>query len=417
MSSGPSRPPPANGPVRVYQADWVCPVVTPPIPQGWVAVRDGRIMALGDAAALPSGPTAHLGAVALVPGLVNAHTHLELATLRGLVPPAGSFTEWVRGLFAVRRPDDRPDTPEAQAAIQAALDEIWASGTAVIGDISNSLAAVSLLGHSPVAGHVFHELIGFRATDGSLVEASRARRSGCATHVDLRVGVAAHAPYSVSPELFRAVRAEADRLHPPITSVHLGESPEELDLLRDGSGPWRAMLEQIGPWRADWRPPGCGPVEYLDRLGVLRPGTLVVHGVQFTDQDLQVLAHRGCTLVTCPRSNVWVGVGVPPIDRFFASGVAVAVGTDSVASVADLNLFAELAAMRVHAPAVSARRLLESATLAGARALGFGADYGSIEPGKRAALLAVALTPAVRDVEEYLVSGIMPPQVSWVSPC
>ncbi len=401
----------------MYQADWVCPVVSPPIPQGWVAVRGGRIVEVGDATTLPSGPAANLGAVAILPGLVNAHTHLELAPLRGRVPPASSFTAWVRSLFALRRPDDRPDTPEAQAAIQTALDEVWHSGTAVVGDISNSLSAVSILAHSPVAGHVFHELLGFGATDDSVVRASRARRSGCATDVDLRVGVAAHAPYSVSPELFRAVRAEADGLDPPITSVHLGESPEELELLRDGSGPWRAMLEQIGAWRADWQPPGCSPVEYLDRLGVLRPGTLVVHGVQFTDRDLETLAHRGCTLVTCPRSNVWVGVGVPPIERFFASGVAVAVGTDSVASVTDLNLFAELAVMREQAPAVSARRLLDSATLTGARALGFDADYGSIEPGKRAALLAVALTPGVRDVEEYLVSGIVPRQVSWVSPC
>jgi aminodeoxyfutalosine deaminase len=402
------------GSLRVYQADWVCPVVAPPLPRGWVAVRDGRIVAVGAADALPAGSVEDLGGAALLPGLVNAHTHLELAPLRGRVPPAASFIEWVRGLFALRTPDDRPDAPEAQAAIEAALEEMRASGTAVVGDISNSLAAVALLDRSPLVGHVFHELLGFQATDGAPVEASRVRRLAMDARSPVRIGVAAHAPYSVSPELFQAVRAEADRLDPRIMSVHLGESPEELQLLRDGSGPWRAMLEQIGAWRPDWRPPGCGPVEYLGRLGVLQPGTLVVHGVQFTDADLHGLAVRGCVLVTCPRSNVWVGVGAPPVQRFYESGVPVAVGTDSVASVADLNLFAELAAMRAHAPGVAARRLLESATLVGARALGFGDEYGSIEAGKRAALLAVSLPGAIEDVEEYLVTGIEPRQVSWV---
>lgn len=399
---------------RVYQASWICPIAAPPIPNGWVAVRGGRIAGVGGAASRPSSRVEDLGAVAVLPGLVNAHTHLELAPLRGLVPPSTAFTAWVRALFAHRRPDDRPDTPDAQAAIQAALDEMWDSGTAVVGDISNSLAAVALLAQSPLAGHVFHELLGFRVTDDAPVAASRTQRMAMATRADVRVGIAAHAPYSVSPELFRAVRAEADRLAPPLWSVHLGESLEELALLREGTGPWRAMLEQIGAWRADWQPPGCGPVEYLDRLGVLQPGTLVVHGVQFTDAELSRLAARGAVLVTCPRSNVWVGVGPPPLARFYASRVPVAMGTDSLASVADLNLFAELVAARTEAPDVPARRLLESATLVGARALGFGDDYGSIETGKRATLLAVALRGRPADVEEYLVRGIAPGQVSWI---
>jgi cytosine/adenosine deaminase-related metal-dependent hydrolase len=120
--------------------------------------------------------------------------------------------------------------------------------------------------------------------------------------------------------------------------------------------------------------------------------------------------------VTCPRSNQWVGVGVPPVERFYASGVSVAVGTDSLASVADLNLFSELKTIRWLAPHVPARRILESATRSGAAALGLDADLGTIEVGKRGDLITVDLPPQVDDVEEYLVAGIAPSAIRWVQP-
>jgi 5-methylthioadenosine/S-adenosylhomocysteine deaminase len=130
---------------------------------------------------------------------------------------------------------------------------------------------------------------------------------------------------------------------------------------------------------------------------------------------LKRLVTLGATLVTCPRGNVRTGAGAPPIEEFFESGVRVAVGTDSLASVPDLNLFSELAEMRRLAPAVPARALLESATINGARALGFEAEFGTIDSGKRDALLAVELEGYVPNVEEYLVSGIDASRISWIS--
>src|SRR5262249_43544046 len=146
--------------------------------------------------------------------------------------------------------------------------------------------------------------------------------------------------------------------------------------------------------------PGVSSVEYLDAAGFLDERVLAVHGVQMTHSDLARLAAHGTTLVACPRSNAHTGARVPPLDAFCASGVRVAVGTDSLASTPDLNVFAELAAMRRIAPGVPAAALLDSATRQGARALGFDADYGSIEPGKAARLLAVAIPSGVTDVEE-----------------
>jgi cytosine/adenosine deaminase-related metal-dependent hydrolase len=351
--------------------------------------------------------------VALLPGLINAHTHLELSWMRQRVPPASAFTDWVKTLFAVRGRPDSAMSAQQIAPIHDAIAELRASGTVAVGDISNSLASVEPMREAKLDGLVFHELLGFTERDGALLDSGYASRMAART-AGARVSLAPHAPYSTSLELFRAIRSAVDELEHPIMSVHLGESPEEVELLEKGTGSWRGILEMIGAWRDDWAVPGCNPVTYLDRHGVIDARTLVVHGVQFGDEALRRLAEIGATLVTCPRSNQWVGVGYPPIERFYRSGVKVAVGTDSLASVDDLNLFAELKIMRWLAPSVAAAKILESATLVGARALGLGDELGSLTPGKRAAMIAVHLPPDVGDVQEYLVGGITPQQITWV---
>jgi cytosine/adenosine deaminase-related metal-dependent hydrolase len=185
--------------------------------------------------------------------------------------------------------------------------------------------------------------------------------------------------------------------------------------LRDGRGGWREILERFGTWDPAWSAPACGPIEYLDRVGALSDRTLLVHAVQLDATELSRAADRGATIVTCPRSNAWIGVGDPPIGRFYASGASVAVGTDSLASVGDLNVFMELAAMRRLAPSVPASRLLDSATRAGADALGFGGELGVLARGARADMIAVDVPDGIADVEEYLIGGIEPRQIRWLS--
>jgi cytosine/adenosine deaminase-related metal-dependent hydrolase len=214
----------------------------------------------------------------------------------------------------------------------------------------------------------------------------------------------------VSPDLLRAI----GRLGANVVAIHLGESREEVEFLRDGTGAWREILESLAAWDDRWIPPACGPVEYLSRVGLLDARLLAVHGVQLSDEELSRLGSAGATVVTCPRSNMWTGAGSASLERFYRSGVRVAVGTDSLASVDDLNVFSELAAMRAAAPGVAASRLLESATRSGADALGFGADLGTIEPGKRAALISIALGSRAEDVEEYLVRGIKAADITWL---
>jgi cytosine/adenosine deaminase-related metal-dependent hydrolase len=302
----------------------------------------------------------------------------------------------------------------------------------LVGDVSNTLATPAALREAGLGGLVFHELLGFNLQDATMlvrdawrrVERESGRVEGAVPapkaeppgstgaqgraptaemSPDLRIGVAAHATYSTSPALIRAIANTARDI--PL-SIHLAESAEELEFLRTGRGPFRALLEDLGVWDSGWQPPGGDPVEYLHGLGYIKPRLLAVHAVHLHDDALEGLREAGAVVVTCPRSNEWVGAGIPRVAHFYATGIPVAIGTDSLASVPTLNVLDELAALRRIAPDVSAASLLDSATRVGAEALGQGEAFGTLAPGKRAAFVAVSIPPGTTDVEEYLVSGV-----------
>ncbi len=399
--------------MTVVEGAWLLTMAGEPVRGGRVAVADGRIVAVGEALA-DREPDLRLDGMALLPGLVNVHTHLELSYLAGAVPPSDSFASWVAQLMAARRAVDELAAPEVSRAAERAIGALRASGTAVVGDVSNTLITPPLLQSHGLAGVVFHELLGFGPGDRvAQVRDARARAEALATDT-VRVSVAAHAPYSVSPALFAAIREDLGAHPGAVSTVHVAEGPEECEFLRTGEGPWRETLHALGVWNPEWEPPRTSPIAYLDDLGLFDGRVLAVHGVHVDGPDLARLRASGTTLAACPRSNRWVGAGSPPIDAFYASHVPVAFGTDSLASAPDLNLFSELAQARRLAPRVPARWLLESATQVGADALGLGGMFGSLDVGKQAAVLAVRVPEGVTDPEEYLVSGIDPSAISWV---
>jgi cytosine/adenosine deaminase-related metal-dependent hydrolase len=390
---------------RILRARWLLPIDRSPIENGWVEIGGGRIRRIGEGR--PPAPAEDVGDAALMPGLVNAHTHLELSWLRGRVPPSGSMVEWIRALIAARAEGlVGPDAGRA-GAIRGAIDEMRDTGTVLAGDVTNSLVTPGPLHDGRMAAVVFHELLGFNAPGPAtqVRDAWKRVEDAAAGLGDPRLtyAVAAHAPYSVSPGLFAEIARQ--QRGGPLT-VHLGESAEEIEFLRTGRGPFRDLLDWLGAWADGWEPPACDPVEYLRRVGYLRTGLVAVHGVHLSDDALLALRNAGATIVTCPRSNVWVGTGLPRLSHFYGCGLPVAIGTDSLASVGSLNMFDELAEARRIAPDVSAAGLLESATRRGALALGFGSDYGTLAAGKRAELVAVQVPTGVADVEEYLVSGV-----------
>ena len=404
----------------LHRATWVLPIVRPPIRDAWVLVDSGRVLAVGSGEELAHARQQRAGSaieevtgegsVAIMPGLVNAHAHLELSWMRGLVPPGDSMPAWARRLMSLRRSvASEPSDP-----IRGAVNELRAAGTALVGDVTNTLASFDALADSPLSARIFLELLGFGVLDPEpVVREALTQIAALPPLAWIRATVAPHAPYSVSPALLRAVGNAAE--DGPL-AIHLAESAEEVEFLAGGGGTWRVLLEDLGVWTDTWTPPGCGPVEYLARHGLLHERLLAVHGVRLTRDEIQRLAGAGAAIVTCPRSNRWTGAGAPPVEAFYASGIRVAIGTDSLASVEDLSVFSELAHLRALAPAVPAARLLRSATIDGAEALGFGGEHGAIVPGARADLIAVRVPPDVGDVEEYLVSGIAPSAITWIDP-
>jgi cytosine/adenosine deaminase-related metal-dependent hydrolase len=393
----------------ILHARWILPIDVPPIADGWVECARGRIVRVGQGR--PPRPAEDLGDVAVLPGLVNAHTHLELSWMAGLVPPASSMNDWIRTLVGLRRTASPGQDAEDRAA-RAAAASMHAVGTALVGDITNGLTTPRILREAGLSGVVFHELLGFRVADpvafvgdawARVDRVAKALAPGRADEAGrLAYSVVAHAPYSVSPALFGEIVRRA-RTAP--LSIHLAESIEELEFLRTGRGPIRESLEAFGVWDEAWPVPGTDPVRYVADLHYLRPGVLIVHGVHLTRDGLERLRKADAVLVTCPRSNAWVGSGLPSVTRFYEEGLRVAIGTDSLASVSSLSMFDELAELRRIAPELAAARLLESATKVGAEALGF-PDFGTIRAGQRSVFAIVSIPPGTTDVEEYLVSGV-----------
>jgi cytosine/adenosine deaminase-related metal-dependent hydrolase len=367
--------------LNLLAASWVVPVAAPPIRGGCVAVSDGRVAWVGrrGEAGAPAGKLQDLGDGVLMPGLVNAHCHLELSALRRdparSAPRESEFVPWVAELVAGRTglgaEKERKGAAEGMA-------ELVQSGTVAVGDVSNGLAHLDLLRDSGLDGVVFYELIGWDpARAETILERAHLTLASLGPGAP-SVKLAAHAPYSVSPRLFGLMARRGVR------AVHLAESPEESRFLREGGGALAAFLgERVGP--VAFEPPGTSPVLYLDSLGVLRPGLLAAHCVQTDAADRALLAERGVRVAVCPRSNRNLGVGIPPVPEMLKAGIRLCLGTDSAASAGALDLMQDMAALQREFPDLDPGTIVAMATAGGAEALGI-PDLGSLVPGNRAAL-------------------------------
>jgi cytosine/adenosine deaminase-related metal-dependent hydrolase len=350
----------------------------------------------------------------LVPGLVNAHCHLELSALADAVPGGGGFIAWAQRFLKTNA--ETPRERRRAAAREAAVAAVRL-GTAAIGDVGNTLDAAPALGGARLHGVLFHELVGSREamTGDALADAARERaelESEAGWPADLGYVRAPHAPYSVGPELARRIFAAA-RAEDRATSIHLAEDEEELKLLRDGTGAWPAMLEAMGIDAAT-RAPGKTPVAYLASLGAFDggPPPLLVHMVHAVDEDRRLARQAGATVVLCPRSNLHIGGLLADVPALLADGVALALGTDSLASTPDLSLWGEMATLAGHFPSVPAARWLEAATLGGARAIGLPA-HGTLAPGKRPGILDVLVDDLAAPIESLVRDAS--PTLRWVA--
>lgn len=372
------------------RAGVVYPVTAPPIEDGAVLVgADGRITAVGPNAKVPTPGDAErleFRDAILTPGLVNAHTHLELTHLAGQNTET-SFVSWIR---RIRELKDATPPDAFIAAAEAGLRECWTRGITCIAETGSTGATMQALVRFGGRGIVYQEVFGPGpaqvppAMEELERQVLRLRRLATTMRA---VGVSPHAPYSVSEALYRRVAHFAQQEKLPL-AVHLAESQEESELVRYGAGPFAEALRGRG---IVVEPHHCSPVQYLRELGVLRAGTLAIHCVQVDDTDMQTLKAARVAVAHCPRSNRIHGHGTAPFAAMRAAGLTLSIGTDSVVSVGDLDLWAE-----TRASWIGAEEALRYLTLEGARALGWERTIGSLEVGKAGDLAVFAYTPPQR---------------------
>ena len=373
------------------RAGSVHPVTAPPISDGAVLVDDaGKIAAVGPHPHVPTPPGAQaleFPDAALVPGLINCHTHLELTHLAGRNPEPG-FAAWIRRIRELKDAT-RPD--EFRRSAEQGVRDCWTHGVTCVADTGSTGAVVEALARLGGRGIAYHEVFGPDpakcAASMTEMEHALARLSRFASS-QLHLGVSPHAPYTVSEPLYRAVAAFARREGLPV-AVHLAESREEVQLVREGRGPFAEALRARG---IAVEPRGLSPVEYLLQLGVLASGAcLCIHCVHVDEPDVGILREAGVAAAHCPRSNRAHGHGVAPLAALRAAGVRVGLGTDSVVSVGDLDLWAE-----AEAAGWQGEEALRMLTLEGARALCWDREIGSLEAGKQADLAVFPATALYR---------------------
>ncbi len=384
----------------------VFPVDRPPIENGVVTFDGDRILAVGstDTGIKP----VDLGNVALLPGLVNAHTHLEFSHLRQpLGQPGIGIVDWIRLIIAERARGDK----ERTNPITLGQQETLAAGVTMVGDIVTNPAATSA---ASIDTTCFHEVIGFsraraESSLNSLVERLQAAAavSNTASSFAPVQGISPHAPYTVSPLLLRPLVTLAHRNNMPV-AMHLAESREELQFLRNGDGPFKDLLEERSMWDAEAVPPGSTPHDYLRTLADA-PWALVIHGNYLDEDELDFLGtHRDrMSLVYCPRTHAYFDHSPYPLATARKLGVRVALGTDSRASNPDLDLFAEMRHVSRAHQGIDPHETLRMGTLAGAEALGREAAVGSITPGKLANLVALPLGDAPHGSPDEMLAALL----------
>lgn len=319
--------------------------------------------------------------------MVNTHTHLELTHLRGAVPEP-DFFEWIQ---QIRRKKAATTPDQFINSAKEGVREGWAGGVTTVADTGDSGAAALALSELGGRGVVYHEVFGphpDQADDALAGLRQAVARLRSAVNAGVTVGVSPHAPYTVSAPLFRRV-AEWARAEGLPLAVHLGESPAETAFVTGAGGPFGDLWRRRGIPLPDAAP---SPFMYLDRLGVLGDDVLVIHGTQGVAADAELLARRGVGITLCPGSNARHGHGDPPVAAYREAGVTCGVGTDSVASVDHMDLFAEarVAGRLGGLDPVAQLRLM---TLDGAAAIGLETQVGSLDAGKWADLCLCRVAP------------------------
>jgi aminodeoxyfutalosine deaminase len=398
---------------RILHARYVFPIVGEPIENGFVRVEDGRIAEVGKIP--PPGEWLDLGNVALLPGLINAHTHLEFSGLsRPLGTPGMGFVDWIREVIARRR----ERLMETETALAEGMRQCAQQGVTTVGNIAQWEECEISYENSFADGYRFVECIApHRSSVPNVADTllrDFPRRQKEKNAAKWRFGLSPHAPYSVHPDLLKLFATFSVVRKAPL-AMHLAESRAEMQLLAEGDGPFRDFLQEREIFDPAVFPGGKRPLDYL-HLFAEAPRLLVIHGNYLDDEEIAFLGKMSprISVVYCPRTHEFFRHDPYPLEKMLAAGVLVALGTDSRASSPDLSLHAEMRFVAQRYPQISRAKILAIGTLDAARALGRADEIGSLEPGKAANFAVVAL-PEGDDADPYrlILESAAPVVQTW----
>jgi cytosine/adenosine deaminase-related metal-dependent hydrolase len=356
--------------------------LAPFLTNGAIVINRGIILSVGTEDNIKKSFSSHrvvrLKNAVLMPGLVNAHSHIELPPLLERVC-SKTFPDWIINLIRAKKDLSNGDY---QSATNININTLIQTGTTTVGEICTHGVSPALLKQSGLRAVVFHEIINM----GSRIHIPRRVDSALITS-----GLSPHTPYTVSEPVLRDIIMLSNKRHLRI-AMHIAESKEEIRLLLRRKSGLEELYRRSG-WDVGWAPHGNSSIEYLKRIGFLTPNLLAVHAVWVSGKDIDYIRKANVSVAHCPRSNKETGVGKMPLKKFLDAGVNVGLGTDSLASSPSLSLWDEMRyAYTIHRRSgVSAEDIFRLATINGAKALGLDKKIGTLEPGKKADLIAIPL--------------------------
>ena len=375
----------------IYSASWLINPDAPPVAGGALLVRNGIIVETGALNVLRSrhsAPVVDYPDSALLPGFVNAHTHLELSHFPSWLHNSPidyaphSFVEWIIQLIKIKRGLTNDDH---RSSVKEGIRICLESGTTSIGEVVSNPALAEEYYRSPLAGRLYFELLG---QESGLFRHKLAAAMAVVLSAEpqyLYSGFSPHSPYTIAVEHLSTIRETAAAHSQPL-AIHLSESRSEVDFVFDGSGDLASTFFPFVGWgQFRGNPHRCSSTELLQRHGLLTPATVAVHCVHVSESDVDILKKSGAYIALCPRSNDLLDVGRAPVALFKKAGIPLALGTDSLASNNSLSMWDELRfALEIFSDELTALDLFRMVTTGGAAALGITAVCGSLDAGKRA---------------------------------
>jgi cytosine/adenosine deaminase-related metal-dependent hydrolase len=355
-----------------------------------IAIEGERITAIrkqGSDRTVADSDVTDLGPAALLPGFVNAHTHLELSLARSQVKPQPRFTDWLREVISATQ---KWTSDDFDASLREGLKHSVEAGTTVLGDIGQGAQDLRAYSRSGMRVRLFHEAIGFDPkTADQIFESMSARIGKHPSGEQLLVGIAPHTPYTVSDRLLRMCARLAHKNGWPVC-IHLAETEAELEFLHAGTGEILEFRKDFG-LPPEWTPPATSPVRYLERLGFFEKPVTLIHCNYVSEEDFDVIANSDSSVVFCPRSHNYFGHREHPFPKMLDAGITVALGTDSLISSPTLSIFDEMKFIRAEFPETDPAVILRMATTNGLKTLGLPPDTGTLQPGSYADIVGVAL--------------------------